>query len=139
MALAATHRYLDDTVLACPSRATVRLYDSAIAALRAAVEAIELDDVEARCRAVRTATEVVTTLYLHIDVQRDGEVADGLSQIYSHVVGLLLRVNLYNDAWFAERAIDLLEPLRGSWANVETLVAQSLQDQSASLWLAGAK
>jgi len=139
MALAATYRYMDDTALVCPSRATVLLYDNALAALRAAIEAIEIDDVEARCTAVRTATEVVTTLYLNIDVQRDGEIADGLSKLYSHVVGLLLRVNLYNDAKIAERAIDLLEPLRGSWANVETLVAQSLQDRSASRWSVTAK
>ena len=138
MALAATYKYMDESALACPSRATVRLYDDAIAALRAAIAAIEIDDIEARCIAIRTATEVVTSLYLYIDVKRDREVADALSTLYSHIIGLLLRVNLYNDGKIAERVIDLLEPLRGSWANIETVVAQSLQDHSASRWSANA-
>jgi flagellar biosynthetic protein FliS len=123
MALAATHFYMDDPALTCPSRETTMLNESAIAAMRDAIKAIAADNTEARCRAVQKATEIVTTLYLHIDVKREGEIADGLSKVYSHILGLFLRVNLYNDPRIAVRAIDLLEPLRESWADLDAVIS----------------
>ncbi len=123
MALAATHSYLDDPALASPGRETTLLYDRAIAAMHDAIAAIAVDNIEARCRAVQKATEIVTTLYLNVDIKRDGEIADGLSKVYSHVLGLFLRVNLYNDPRIATRAIDLLEPLREDWANLDAVIA----------------
>jgi len=123
MALAATHIYMDDPNLACPSRETTALYDAAIAAIQDAAEAIAVDDIETRCRAVQRATEIVTTLYLNVDVKREGEIADGLSKVYSHILGLFLRVNLYNDSHIATRAIDLLEPLRENWADLDAVIA----------------
>lgn len=123
MALAATHIYMDDPALACPSQETTALYDAAITAIHDAVAAIVVDDIETRCRAVQKATEIVTTLYLNVDVKREGEIADGLSKVYSHILGLFLRVNLYNDPLIATRAIDLLEPLRESWADLDAVIA----------------
>jgi flagellar secretion chaperone FliS len=123
MAFAATHTYMDDPASACPNRATMTLYDGAIAAMHGAVEAIAADDIEARCRSVQEATEIVTTLYLNVDIKREGEMAEGLAKIYGHILGLLMRVNLFNDAKIALRSIDLLEPLRESWVELDTLVA----------------
>ena len=62
-------------------------------------------------------------MYLNIEVKRETEIADGLARVFSHVLGLLLRVNLYNDAKIAARVIDLLDPLRESWANLDTVIA----------------
>jgi len=123
MAFAATHEYLDDPAKARPSRATTLLYDGAIAAMRDAIEAIASDNIEGRCRAVQNATQVMTTLYLNIDVKREGEIAEGLAKVYSHILGLFLRVNLYNDPKIAVRVVDLLSPLRESWANLDAVVA----------------
>lgn len=99
------------------------LYDGAIAAMHDAIAAIAADDIEARCRAVQIGTEIVTTLYLNLDVKREGEIADGLARVYSHVLGLFLRVNLYDDPKIAARVIDLLEPLRENWANLDAVIA----------------
>ena len=123
MAFAATHTYMDDPASACPNRATMLLYDGAIAAMQTAIDAIAADDIEARCSAVQEATEIVTTLYLNLDIKREGELAESLAKIYGHILGLLLRVNLYNDAKIALRAIDLLEPLRESWSELDSLAA----------------
>jgi flagellar protein FliS len=114
---------MDDPASACPNRATMLLYDGAIAAMQTAIDAIAADDIEARCLAVQEATEIVTTLYLNLDIKREGELAESLAKIYGHILGLLLRVNLYNDAKIALRAIDLLEPLRESWSEVDCLAA----------------
>jgi flagellar secretion chaperone FliS len=123
MAFAATHAFQDDPARARPDRATTLLYDEAIGAMCDAIAAIAMDNVEARCRAIQKATQMVTTLYLHVDVKRDGETTDGLAKIYSHILGLLLRINLYNDPKIATRVIDLIEPLRESWANLDAVIA----------------
>ena len=126
MAFAATHTFMDDPASACPNRTIMLLYDGAIAAIQNAVNAIAADDIEARCRAVQEATEIATTLYLNLDIKREGELAEGLAKIYGHILGLLLRVNLYNDANIALRAIELLDPLRESWSELDSLVASCI-------------
>ena len=123
MAFAVTHAYVDEPASACPNQATPRLYDEAMAAMQDAVDAITANDIDARCRAVQKATEIVAMLYVNLDVRRQGELADDLGKIYGHVMGLLLRVNLYNDAQIATRVIDLLESLRESRQELYALVA----------------
>ncbi len=112
MALAASQRYLSDFAALRPDRDTVLLYDAAIAALEAAIEAIDRDDIEGRCRGVYTATETVTSLYLNLDIRRFGEYADDLTDLYGHILGCLVGINFYNDPKIAGDAIELLHSLR---------------------------
>ena len=111
MALAASYRFMSDFPQARPDRDSVMLYDAAIAALEAAVEAIDRDDIEVRCRGVYTATEAVTSLYLNLDVKRFGELADDLAELYGHILGCLVGINYYNDIRIADDAIELLHAL----------------------------
>jgi flagellar biosynthetic protein FliS len=99
-----------------PDRETVLLYGEAIAALGDAIAAIEEDNVEARCAAVCAATEVITTLYLNLDVRRCGEFIDSLADLYGRILAHLIGINLYSDDTIAQTVIELLEPLRDSWA-----------------------
>ncbi len=112
MALAASHRYLSDFTVLRPDRDTVLLYNAAIVALEAVIEAIGRDDIEGRCRGVYAATEAVTSLYLNLDVRRFGEYADDLADHYGHILGCLVGINFYNDANIAGNAIELLDSLK---------------------------
>jgi len=112
MALAASQRYLSDFAALRPDRDTVLLYDAAIAALEAAIEAIDRDDIEGRCRGVYTATETVTLLYLNLDIRRFGEYVDDLADLYGHILGCLVGINFYNDPKIAGDAIELLHSLK---------------------------
>ncbi|WP_119459817.1 flagellar export chaperone FliS [Rhodospirillaceae bacterium SYSU D60014] len=116
---------LEDMMAAAPSRIVVMLYDEAIGALRTAIEACKADDIEQRCGAVTAATEIVGHLYMHLDLERGGEVALGLGAIYGQIIGRLPRVNLYNDFETAEEAIAMLEPLRESWEQLDRMIAQA--------------
>lgn len=112
MALAASQRYLSDFAALRPDRDTVLLYDAAIAALEAAIEAIDRDDIEGRCRGVYAATETVTLLYLNLDIRRFGEYVDDLADLYGHILGCLVGINFYNDPKIAGDAIELLHSLK---------------------------
>ena len=125
MTLAASQRYKSEIAAAGPDRETVMLYDEAIAALGAVIAAISADDIEARCTAICTATEVITTLHLNLDFRRCGESADDLAGLYGHILGRLIGVNLYNDPGIAREVIELLEPLRHSWTGPNGMITAS--------------
>lgn len=97
----------------------VMYYDEIIGALRAATSAIENGNVEARFNAVASATELLANLYTALDRENGGEMATNLARIYNLVLTRLPRINLDNDAGVAAHAIDLLEPLRASWAELD--------------------
>ncbi len=104
-------------------RETVLLYDEAIGALREAMTAIAEDDIEARCAAVCTTTESITTLYLNLDIRRCGDYIDSLADIYGRILAHLIGINLHNDSTIAQDVIELLEPLRDSWATPEGMIS----------------
>ena len=105
-----------DIARAGPDREAALLYDEAVTALSQAITAITEDDIEARCAAVRAATESITTLYLNLDVRRWGESIEGLAETYDRILAHLIGVNFYNDSAIARQALELLEPLRDPWA-----------------------
>ncbi|SMF67761.1 flagellar protein FliS [Tistlia consotensis] len=100
---------------ASPAKLVAMLFDRAIGSLKEAAEAIGRGDIEARCRSNKRATEIVFHLYMTLDVERGGEIAANLKELYSFVLRKLPEVDFKNDAQAAQDVIRLLEPLRRSW------------------------
>lgn len=119
MAMDATPMRSNELLSLPPSRLVVTLYDETIGSLRAAIEAIRRKDIEARCNAVSVASELLATLYLCLDHEQGGEVAENLGRLYSFLIPRLQRINLYDDVETAEDAIRLLMPLRDSWHQLD--------------------
>lgn len=115
----------EELMSATPSRLVVMLYDEAIGALRTAAVAARKGEIERRCNATVAATEIIGYLYMNLDVVNGGEVADNLAAIYAHIMRRLPRINLHNDAEIADEAVQLLRPLRQSWAELDRLVVSS--------------
>ena len=132
MKIIVRHR-LEEMRAATPSRLVVMLYDEAIGALQAAIAAATRGDIETRCNSVTAATEIVGYLYMNLDLEQGGEVADNLGAIYAHIMHRLPRVNLYNDAETAEEAISLLEPLRESWNELDSRIVAGIPDEMMPL------
>ena len=126
MALATSYRYRSDFAQVRPDRDSAMLYDAAIAALETAIEAIDRDDIEGRCRGVYTATEAVASLYLNLDVKRFGELANDLADVYGHILGCLVEINLYNDFRIARDTIELLYALKEQRSAATGMVSASL-------------
>ena len=111
---------------ASPSRLIVMLYDEMLKNLETAVDAIERGDIETRCDAVNRAIEILCHLFLTLDTQQGGEIADKLAAIYRFVLARLPRVNTANDAAPAREAILLLAPVRASWRELDERIEASL-------------
>ncbi len=116
---------LEDLMDAMPGRMIGLLYDEAIVQLRTAIAAIDYGDIETRCNSVNRAMEIIANLYLNLDMERGGEIAGNLSHVYGFVLEKLTQVNLRNDPAPAHDAIAVLEPLRGSWHQLDDNVAMN--------------
>ena len=110
-----------------PCRLIVMLYDEAIAGLRATIAAIEAGDIEARCNATARVTEVISQLYLSLDMEQGAEIAENLGRIYNLIIVEMPQVNFNNDAPLVAQMINLLLPLRESWFGLDQRIRGSIQ------------
>ncbi len=103
---------------ATPAQLVAMLYDRAILSLKSAVRAIDAGDIEARFKANKLAGDIITHLYTTLDIDRGGEIAANLGQLYRYMLGRLTFVDVRNDPAPAHEVIALLEPLRESWVSI---------------------
>lgn len=103
-----------------PSRLVVMLYDAIIAALESAIESIEDGDIAKRCRCVNVAIEVTSYLYMSLDMEKGGIIAENLSKLYRFVIIELPKINRDNDPAIARAIIGLLQPLHQSWIQLDS-------------------
>ena len=134
----ASKAYQDELFQADPSRMVVMLYDETIEALQMAIDAIERDDIEERFNATTVATEVLVALFQCLDMEKGGEVAGNLANLYTFILKILPWVNVNNDPEPAKQAIQLLTPLRDAWSELDaTAPADILPQAPAAIALRG--
>ncbi len=117
---------------AFPSRLIVIMYDEAIASLNAAIEAIAQGDIEARFNATTRTAEVISELYLALDMELGGAIAESLGALYNHIMTQLPRINFANDIEVAGQSIRLLQPIRDSWAELDERIRSDVESAEAA-------
>lgn len=100
---------------ATPAQLVVMLYERALRALRDAERAIAEGDVQARFDHNKRATDIIAHLCSTLDMERGGEIAANLADLYRFMLDRLRRVDLGNDPQPAREVAGLLEPLLASW------------------------
>lgn len=116
---------------AYPSHLIVILYDEAINSLLAAMDAISRGDIEARFNATTRTADVISELYISLDMELGGEIAETLASLYSHIITQLPQINFTNDVMIAEQLINLLRPIRDSWSELDDRIRCNVQDAEA--------
>ena len=116
---------------AYPSQLIVLLYDEAISSLVAATDAIGCGDIEARFNATKRTADVIAELYVSLDMELGGEIAASLGTIYNHILTQLPQINFSNDIMVAERLIDLLQPIRDAWFELDERIRCNVADAEA--------
>ena len=128
---------MQQIMTASPARLVVLLHDKTISLLAEAAAAIERGDVGARHTANRKAIDIVAHLWSTLDLERGGEIAANLNQIYGYMMRRLGEVDMKNDARAAREVMGLLDPLRRSWRELAegegTGAATAPAGQAASL------
>lgn len=100
---------------ASPAQLVAMLYDRAIACLKEAINAIEAGEIEARWKANAKAIDIISHLAMTLDLEKGGQIAANLEQLYRFMIAQLVNVDVRNDPKPARDVIKLLEPLRESW------------------------
>jgi flagellar protein FliS len=116
---------------AFPSRLIVILYDEAINGLVAAMDAISRGDIEARFNATTRTVEIVSELYVSLDMENGGEIAETLAAIYGHIIAQMPTLNFTNDVMIADQLINLLRPIRDSWNELDERIRCNVEDAEA--------
>ncbi|TAH35420.1 MAG: flagellar export chaperone FliS [Alphaproteobacteria bacterium] len=115
---------LEQTVLkASPTRLVVMTYDGAIKCLESSIDMIGKGDIEGRWRSVEKATDLISDLYMNLDHDQGGEVAQNLGCLYGFILSNLPRINFYNDKQTALDAISILKRLRDSFDELDHQIA----------------
>ncbi len=126
----------EQVMAADPVTLVAMLYDKAVLSLKAAVQAIHKDEIEARWKNSHRAREIINHLFMTLDLEKGGEIASNLEALYTYMLQRLLDVDVKNDARAAEEVIELLEPLRASWSELARTSADIKVDESDILAVA---
>ena len=111
--------YLSQQILnASPARLVFMLYERAITSLQEAVAAIDAGQIEARWRANKRATEIVTHMWTTLDCERGGEIAAKLHRLFGYLLRRMPDIDIKNDRNTATEIIQLLQPLRDAWRDL---------------------
>jgi flagellar protein FliS len=94
------------------------LYDGAARRIGQARTAILERRVEDRYRHVMRAHAIVSSLQDVLDLERGGDVARLLDQLYGYVLHRLVQINLRDDAAICDELIARLGEVRSSWARI---------------------
>jgi flagellar protein FliS len=133
MTKAATAKYqIQQIMSASPARLVAMLFDKAIMSLNEAIRAIEQGDIEARWRANGRAMEIVTHLLATLDMEKGGQIAANLEQLYVFMLRRMPDTDLQNSPVPAREVIGLLEPLRKSWHEVASRPAEAIAAATAA-------
>lgn len=98
-----------------PLELVVMLYDVLLDDLRRAIEALHAHDVEKRTFEVQHALRIVEQLQGSLDMNRGGEPARNLDQLYSMVRAKLLEAHWKSSEDLLRRQLDILKPIREAW------------------------
>jgi flagellar secretion chaperone FliS len=123
-AYAAQQSYQQNDILtATPGRLVVLLYDGAGRFLRRAAAAVRAGNIEATNASLQRAEAIIDELLATLDLDRGGEIAASLRDLYLFCRRELNDARLERDGDRIETVADLLGELREAWAQVEAHAA----------------
>lgn len=101
-----------------PLELVVMMYDGALKFLQQARAAIERGDIAGRRDASTRALTIVSELQSTLDLQRGGDIARQLDELYAYVNSRILQAAADNTAAPLDDASRVLQTLRESWVAI---------------------
>jgi len=101
-----------------PLEQVVMLYDAAVRFMGDARGAIERKDIPARRQAISRTLAIVGELRSTLDMNRGGEIAASLDDLYGYVMRRLLDAAMHQDAAAIDDACRVFDTLRDAWRTI---------------------
>ncbi len=92
------------------------VYDAATRFCKEARSAMHKGDVQTKGTAIQRAYDAIAELRKSLNMEKGGEVADGLNKLYAFLGHQLTIANLNDDTEVIDSVITTLTDLRGTWA-----------------------
>jgi flagellar protein FliS len=117
--------YLENMVAnANPVRLIIMLYEKAISCLENALEigdTKDLDMLKSKYEDMGRALEIINVLDAILDMEKGGEIAKNLREIYRSLANELTYQMLKEDKERLEKVINILKNLKSAWEEVERI------------------
>jgi flagellar secretion chaperone FliS len=104
---------------ASPIQVIVLLYDGALRHMEAGRHAIAHQDYSRQNDHLQHAQRILMELMACLDLDRGGEIAWNLLQLYQYCLDELVRANIEDDAAGVSHAIRIFSDLRESWVQLQ--------------------
>jgi flagellar secretion chaperone FliS len=109
-----------------PVELVVMLYDGALRFLDAARDAFARNDIPARRQATSRLLAIVSELQATLDVERGGEVAVTLDELYGYMTQRVVEATVSHSPAPLDEVRRLLEMLRDAWHTIAQPAAQGV-------------
>ncbi|MEM1436699.1 MAG: flagellar export chaperone FliS [Pseudomonadota bacterium] len=109
---------------ASPKELISLLFSGANAKLSRAMGCIRHDDFVGKAEALSSAMEIIEGLRQSLDLEKGGELAGNLNELYQYCVRRLLRANIDHDESAVAEVASLLKTVADAWDALEPEVAE---------------
>lgn len=100
---------------ASPHKLISMLLEGALTALAQAKGAIERNQIEERTACLNKATDIIVGLKGSLDIEKGGEVAVNLDELYNYMIRQVVSANRENSLDKVQEIMDLLLEVRSGW------------------------
>lgn len=100
------------------------LFDGLIDSLSSAEGQIERKEIQAKGESISRATRIVLGLQSSLDLEKGGEIAANLADLYDYCTRRLIHANLKNDVEAVQEVKRLISEIRDAWSQVPELLQQ---------------
>ena len=109
-----------------PVRLVILLYERAISALEFAAEVMEkenptLEENKLKLEELLRATDILIALDATLDMEKGGEIAKNLHEIYQALMNDLVLLSAKDDPVLVKRMVKILSELKEAWEEIEKI------------------
>jgi flagellar protein FliS len=98
------------------------LFDGLVDSLSAARGHIERRNIEEKNTALTRASRIVVGLQAALDLDKGGDLATNLNELYSYIIRRILHINIHNDLEALGEVRSLIAEVREAWRQVPSLL-----------------
>lgn len=109
-----------------PHALVLTLFDATLERMSAARACIENGETRRKAGLLHSAVVLIAELRGSLDLQKGGELAQNLSNLYEYMTRRLMHANLNNDAAAVAEVVSLLAEIRGAWAAIGPQVREQI-------------
>lgn len=110
---------------ASPHKLIEMLLDGALGSLAKAKGAVERNNIQERTQHLNKASEIIGGLRGSLDLEKGGEVAANLENLYEYMTRSVLQANRDNDVDKVQEVMNLLLEIKQGWSGMPEDIKQS--------------